>query len=172
MRITAGQKQYGFGKCKVCRRVKPLADFRQWERNGKTHRSGKCADCEPSVEPINGVAPYVPLALRSLSWLRKNEIIRDAKRKPCADCGRIFDPECMDFDHKPGFSKSFNVSQMRDYKEDTIKEEIAKCDVVCCCCHRMRTKRRGYVGTGRKKKIIAPNLIIFDKLNSPQVEDW
>lgn len=75
-------------------------------------------------------------------------LVDAAKSIPCAECGLTFDPICMDFDHRPGEVKVRNVSQMRDIEQ--IKLEIAKCDVVCANCHRLRTKQRGQWG-GRRR---------------------
>jgi hypothetical protein len=49
----------------------------------------------------------------------------------------------MDFDHREGETKLFNLSSawVRGGLSK-IKEEIAKCDVVCANCHRLRTYRR------------------------------
>lgn len=61
---------------------------------------------------------------------------------PCADCGGVFDPVCMDFDHRPGTKKLFTISHgiaRRTY--DAVLAEIAKCDIVCANCHRIRTLR-------------------------------
>jgi len=65
------------------------------------------------------------------------------KSVPCADCQKIFDPVCMDFDHVRG-EKKMNISQasMKNISIDRFVEEIQKCDVVCACCHRLRTKSR------------------------------
>jgi hypothetical protein len=61
---------------------------------------------------------------------------------PCKDCGKVFEPYCMDFDHIPERGKKYkNVSRMmlEDYPEDLILEEIKKCDLVCILCHNKRT---------------------------------
>lgn len=62
---------------------------------------------------------------------------------PCADCGRSFAAIAMDFDHVRG-AKARSVSSLVSgaYKIDLIQDEIAKCDVVCACCHRIRTAAR------------------------------
>jgi hypothetical protein len=59
----------------------------------------------------------------------------------CFDCG-IKDPIVLDFDHVR--DKKYNVSQMiRDgFSWKAIKNEIAKCEVVCANCHRVRTHKR------------------------------
>lgn len=61
---------------------------------------------------------------------------------PCTDCKQHFPPYCMDFDHLT--NKKCNVSRMANsaYKLDTIKLEIAKCELVCSNCHRIRTFKR------------------------------
>lgn len=70
----------------------------------------------------------------------KADLIKEAKSKPCMDCGKTFPPCCMDFDHRPGTIKKFTIGEW-GYKGNSksIEEEIAKCDVVCANCHRIRT---------------------------------
>ena len=72
---------------------------------------------------------------------RNREFIAALKRKPCTDCGNTFPTECMDFDHVNG-DKRFLISQMAYWGRETILKEIAKCELVCSNCHRIRTKRR------------------------------
>lgn len=74
---------------------------------------------------------------------RKYEIMVQAKSKPCMDCGGRFHPCAMDFDHVRG-KKLFTVGENRNRGISTIKEEIAKCDVVCSNCHRVRTWSRAH----------------------------
>ena len=47
-------------------------------------------------------------------------------------------PACLDFHHKDKKDKSFNVAIMASsgYSIEKIKEEIAKCIVLCSNCHR------------------------------------
>lgn len=52
-------------------------------------------------------------------------------------------PQALDFDHLPGFPKTRDVSQMvYANKWEPIEAEIAKCEVVCANCHRVRTESR------------------------------
>ena len=60
----------------------------------------------------------------------------------CADCGLAHPPWRLDFDHLPGFEKSFNVSKAVTKPMARILEEIAKCELVCANCHRDRTRQR------------------------------
>lgn len=69
------------------------------------------------------------------------EIIRQAKDKPCADCGGSFPTCVMDFDHN-GSVKSFSISKgIGRVSIVRLQNEIAKCEVVCANCHRIRTFR-------------------------------
>jgi len=72
--------------------------------------------------------------------LAKTDLIKSA---PCTDCGRVFFPWQMDFDHRPGTEKLNEVSTLLgEAPWSVIEAEIAKCDVVCACCHRHRTHIR------------------------------
>lgn len=76
------------------------------------------------------------------------------KNKPCMDCGGTFPPECMDFDHVRG-EKRFGIGSILPHcSEEKLMEEIAKCDLVCSNCHRIRTRKRGHRGrTSKRDKI-------------------
>jgi hypothetical protein len=70
--------------------------------------------------------------------------INELKSVPCADCGQTYPPYVMDFDHCRGV-KLFNISQIgvgRMKGRAIIEAELAKCDVVCSNCHRIRTHSR------------------------------
>lgn len=65
--------------------------------------------------------------------------LREVKNKPCADCGQSYPYYVMDFDHRK--DKKFLISQAvrHGVSFNVLKEEIAKCDLVCANCHRIRT---------------------------------
>jgi hypothetical protein len=71
-------------------------------------------------------------------------LVKQLKGEPCADCGQRFDPVCMDFDHRPGEQKRTEVSRIAAEWPSmaVLLAEIAKCDLVCANCHRLRTKHR------------------------------
>ncbi len=70
------------------------------------------------------------------------ELLRDLRRVPCTDCGRQLKPHQMDFDHRDPSTKSFNVMTGRAMLMSTqrVLAEVAKCDIVCVNCHRLRTR--------------------------------
>lgn len=47
----------------------------------------------------------------------------------------------FDFDHVRG-EKTFGVARIANYSKDRIMLELEKCELVCACCHRLRTERR------------------------------
>lgn len=59
----------------------------------------------------------------------------------CVDCGER-NHIVLDFDHIK--DKKYNVSRMihDGFSWAAIKKEIAKCEVVCANCHRIRTHYR------------------------------
>ncbi len=77
-------------------------------------------------------------------WRAKNRAAVDAlKAIPCMDCGECFPAICMDFDHRPGTDKLFEVGDKIFFLGmKKLLDEIAKCDVVCSNCHRIRTQSR------------------------------
>lgn len=73
---------------------------------------------------------------------RGRALIAALKDRPCADCGGVFPPVVMQFDHLPGHTKVANLSRMSRAPEQAIREEAAKCDVVCANCHAIRGEKR------------------------------
>jgi len=68
----------------------------------------------------------------------KEEYVKKAKDKPCADCGKEYPFYVMQFDHIMG-DKKFNVSEYKRHSLKSIIKEIKKCAVVCANCHARRT---------------------------------
>ncbi len=67
--------------------------------------------------------------------------VMSVKSGPCTDCRNKFHPHAMEFDHCRGI-KSFDISRSPGKSLTRIKAEIAKCDLVCANCHRIRTASR------------------------------
>jgi hypothetical protein len=73
---------------------------------------------------------------------RMDEFVDQFKRRPCLDCSGRFPTYVMDFDHVRG-SKVGILSRMRRARSRAkVVAEIAKCEVVCSNCHRIRTGLR------------------------------
>jgi hypothetical protein len=80
------------------------------------------------------------------------------KSASCMDCGRSFPPHVMDFDHRDPTTKKAGINRIKGstLAWGTVLEEIAKCDLVCVNCHRLRTwPKRSEFPDKRQKAIIA-----------------
>jgi hypothetical protein len=57
----------------------------------------------------------------------------------------------MDFDHPPGSPKILNIAALMSASLAKVREEMARCDLVCSNCHRLRTwTRKRPVSTKRR----------------------
>lgn len=92
--------------------------------------------------------------------IRKQRMKDKAKRwvkeylleHPCVDCGNT-DIRVLEFDHREPAKKSFTIC--RKVCSDgvsllTLAKEVAKCDVRCANCHRIRTKEDRHYGPNDK----------------------
>lgn len=77
---------------------------------------------------------------------RRRELLNKLKARPCMDCGGVFPPCCMDFDHRDRSTKIDIVSKVVSFPGgfDALLAEIDKCDLVCANCHRIRTFERNH----------------------------
>ena len=71
--------------------------------------------------------------------------LAELKSNPCRDCGGTFPPVAMDFDHVRGV-KVTDLARMSQMSWDLVLDEVAKCDLVCANCHRVRTQSRRSMG--------------------------
>lgn len=82
---------------------------------------------------------------------RQNQaFVNQLKAGPCKDCGKTFHPSAMDFDHVRG-EKVRGIGQMVSANREALLAEIAKCDLVCANCHRIRTDSRHPLVTNRHR---------------------
>ena len=100
----------------------------------------------PSQHASN-VAYYARNRGREFERIRSRQaenlaFLRGLRSGPCLDCRLVFAPHQMDFDHRDPAIKSFRLSEGRAMLRSraTLLAEVAKCDVVCANCHRIRTR--------------------------------
>lgn len=129
-------------KCTKCGEEKPSYDFSYKVK--KTHELRKdCKVCQAKVIKANYLKkPELHRTQRDNYRNRRMAEIRELKNRPCVDCGKQYEYFCMDFDHTED-NKRCGVSRLAQggfYKK--ALEEAAKCEVVCCLCHRYRTQAR------------------------------
>lgn len=75
--------------------------------------------------------------------LRNLEIVASLRARLCTDCGGKFHPAIMEFDHTPEHGRTLTcVTALTGGATGRLLDEIAKTEVVCANCHRMRTYAR------------------------------
>jgi hypothetical protein len=82
------------------------------------------------------------------------------KLAPCFDCGRLYHPTIMEYDHRPGTQKIACVSDLTRHigSWQDIEEEIAKCDLVCANCHRLRSTLRD------PNRCLCPSCVVLSRV--------
>jgi hypothetical protein len=66
------------------------------------------------------------------------QIIREAKDQPCIRCHRKFHFSAMEFHHRG--DKKFEIADLPCISsEKKLREEMAKCDIICSNCHKIIT---------------------------------
>ena len=89
------------------------------------------------------------------------DYLRGLRSEPCADCGGVFQPHQMDFDHRDPHEKAFRLTAGGAMLATParLEAEIRKCDVVCANCHRQRTRlRQTSAGHGKAPASGSPQL--------------
>lgn len=92
-----------------------------------------------------------------IDWLSK---IKEGS--PCIDCGKMYEPYCMDFDHLSGKINSVSRMVLQNKSKQIILDEIKKCDLVCVLCHNKRTHNR-ISASNKHNKYTLRNIDIINK---------
>lgn len=118
--------------------------------NSKTgKRSSMCSECKREYDREHYAkhkerrVPMKKVNSQTLRYRNLRFLVDYLKTHPCVDCGES-DFVVLEFDHQ--HSKVGNIADMKTRCSlQTLKDEIAKCDVVCANCHNRRTaKQFGY----------------------------
>jgi len=133
--------------CSKCKVSLQLTEFGIHKRDG--HQS-RCKSCKKLYQREWHRANKSTrlIQIKEYQKRKKNtlqEAINKLKDAPCSDCGNRFPPCAMDFDHRDATTKHKEISTMicRDISSlEKILIEVTKCDLVCACCHRIRTNLR------------------------------
>lgn len=129
--------------CNVCNEEKSLKSF---SLNGKGKRNYRCKECQKTLSKAHyrkNKKKY-RAAMTHLRERRRAFVVEYKKGKPCADCKQEFHPAVMEFDHLQYEGKEASISNLVNSmrSEQAILDEIAKCELVCANCHRMRHVER------------------------------
>ena len=75
-------------------------------------------------------------------------VLEYLRRHPCVDCGQA-NPIVLDFDHQGKKREDISSMIWSQTSWKAIEKEIARCDVRCANCHRIKTAReRGWFRSG------------------------
>lgn len=129
-------------KCNTCAIQKSLDEFHK-KSTSKDGYSNKCKQCQKEYQSTryqNNKEKFI-----QLNYDRRQNLAQEVdklKDHPCLDCGKQYEPFCMDFDHLR--DKFMAISKMihETFSLEKIKQEIAKCELVCVLCHKDRTYAR------------------------------
>lgn len=114
-------------------------------RTYKGNRRSYCPDCQSEYCKAhyrrNKKKHNKRRYLNNIKYRNRNRKFINSLKKKCFDCNRKYPSYVLDFDHRDPKLKSFMISHAveRAYSLEVIKSEIAKCDLVCANCHRIRT---------------------------------
>ena len=70
-------------------------------------------------------------------------VVEQAKQAPCADCKQHHPPQVLRFRHRPGVVRRFSIAQVKTLLPsiEVLREELARCDLLCANCDALRGKR-------------------------------
>jgi hypothetical protein len=157
-------------KCSCCKKLKFFGDFHK-RKDRKSGRQSHCKECEKkrAAGRKANIAQHAKKSYKKnkAKVCQRSKLVGKAKMDkiteiksttPCMDCGNIYEPCQMDFDHREPEKKSFSLNQARWKKWEEIEKEMAKCDLICSNCHRLRTYNRGQnIDAARKGGIASAN---------------
>lgn len=138
----------GFRRCSRCGEVRPVAEFPIKNRARGTRQS-KCKACQRVYAREHyqrNRDVYLERAARQrherLPGSRasvREPVAAYLRTHPCVDCGEN-DIAVLEFDHRDGADKRTDIAKMMSLGGlRSVLSEIAKCDVRCANCHRIRS---------------------------------
>lgn len=132
----------GFKTCSQCgvTHLGTSEFFRK--RSGGRGLEAICRDCTRvnaraymQVKRANGFVRADKSRARRVEYVNKIKLERG-----CADCGFKGNVIALEFDHLPEFEVKARIADL--FRIEDVDAEIAKCEVVCANCHKIRTAKR------------------------------
>ena len=125
--------------CGRCNLNLPLTAF---ARHGRGHQTW-CRECKKDYDAawyrVNKAKRQAKVRADREQWVTWMDSLKDGK--PCTDCGCVYPPYVMEWDHLPGVEKTLVLADTRRaaHAKERILAELQKCELVCANCHRERT---------------------------------
>lgn len=129
-------------RCPKCGETKERTEFYK----NRTTKDGLQGWCKPCLGKKVYEGQKEPGSHKARKTRTNREYVWEyLKGHPCEACG-LLDPRVMEFDHLDGVVKLGNISTLIvTHSLEVVKTEIAKCQVLCANCHKLRTAEQlGY----------------------------
>ncbi len=134
--------------CPGCGEERDIEEDFRWRDKHRGIRQTRCKHCQSQVSKQHykdNKQSYIDRArTREVLVIEDNQkrLVDYLHSHPCVDCGQT-DIRVLEFDHIHG-NKSNNIARMvgEGFSWSTIEAEIAKCEVRCANCHRIKTNER------------------------------
>lgn len=126
---------------KYCSRCDTTKDLSGFHRRGNGYQP-ICKSCRK----LNDAKFYKDNKKRIIALKKKRRLEKlvwyfSLKQNPCVDCGVMFHPTAMQWDHRDKLDKILDVSAMLNLgkSKKLILKEIEKCDLRCANCHAVKS---------------------------------
>jgi hypothetical protein len=130
----------GHVKSKVCARCELEKPIECFARKFDAHQA-YCKECQRNVSQAHYyLRKDYYLAKNAKARKRKSAFIEQLRNQPCTDCGGVFPPYVMEFDHVQ--EKRWSIGGMSARTWTQLRSELRRVEVVCANCHCIRTHRR------------------------------
>ena|ERR1700730_10670047 len=141
---SASDKMPSVKRCPKCQVLKNASAYAS-RGSGPWRPCSYCRECQRAycrAHYLKNKAKHnLRRRLHQVEYIDRNRCRLAAylSARACIDCGN-FNPTVLEFDHVRG-TKQLEVSTMAQagYSWKRILEEIAKCDIRCANCHRIKT---------------------------------
>ncbi len=134
--------------CPGCSQERDIERDFAWKHKEKGTRQRWCKSCQAEANRKHYQANkqiYLKRALTRNTMVNtenKQRLHSYLSAHPCVDCGQT-DIRVLEFDHVRGKSASITNLLKNTAPWERIEAEIAKCEVRCVNCHRIKTSERG-----------------------------
>jgi hypothetical protein len=147
-------------RCPKCGHTKPRFEFHVATRRADGLQP-YCKACRAEIDhAIYERTKGTRVRRRTFERSRAAWLLSLKTDRPCTDCGVIYPPQVMQWDHLPGAEKRGDISVVGWRSREEVLAEIAKCELVCTNCHTIRTFERNGWGTAWLRE----TLRVYDSL--------
>ena len=135
--------------CPGCGEQREIERDFKWKNKQNGTRQRWCKFCQARANKLhyqNNKQIYLDRAIARnarVNTENKQRLYAYLSSHPCVDCGEA-DIRVLEFDHVHD-NKTLTIARLLDHATSwaVVEAEIAKCEVRCANCHRIRTNERG-----------------------------